>query len=200
MLLLGLTGGIASGKSTFLRLFQERFEVDFFDSDACARDLLDRDPAIRQQVVRVLHPNAYHPDGTPNRELLRELVYRDAAKKQLLEGILHPVIRERWTTQARKAADAGRTFLVDLPLLFETGAESLFDRIITVGCSVALQLSRLEHHRRLSREISEKIIASQMPMEIKITGSHHVVWNEGSFETLTTQIDFLARFLHARSG
>jgi dephospho-CoA kinase len=200
MPILGITGGIASGKTTFRKLLLERIEADFFDSDACARELLDEDESIREQVLAKVHPEAYGAGGRPNRTLLRELIYQDAAKKRTLEGILHPVIRERWSRQAREAAAANRLFVVDIPLLFETKAESLFDGIVTVACSVETQLDRLGRNRNLPREISEKIIASQMPMGVKIARSHHVVWNEGSLEALTTQTDLLARHLHDRYG
>lgn len=200
MPLLGITGGIASGKSTFRKLLLERIEADAFDTDACARELLDEDESIREQVLEQIHPQAYGAEGKPNRALIRELVYKDAAKKRTLEGILHPEIRDRWSRQAKEAEAAHRMFIVDIPLLFETKAESLFDRIIAVACSVETQLSRMERHRHLAREISEKIIASQMPMEVKISRSHHVVWNEGTLETLTAQTDFLARFLNDRYG
>jgi dephospho-CoA kinase len=200
MPLLGITGGIASGKSTFRKLLLERIDAEAFDTDACARELLDEDDSIREQVLERVHPEAYGDGGKPNRALLRELIYKDAAKKRTLEGILHPMIRERWSRQAREAEAANRIFVVDIPLLFETKAESLFDRIVTVACSVELQFDRLERYRNLPREISEKIIASQMPMGVKISRSHHVVWNEGSLESLTAQTDLLARYLHDRYG
>jgi dephospho-CoA kinase len=200
MPLLGITGGIASGKSTFRKLLLERIEADAFDTDACAKELLDENDAIREQVLEQIHPQAYGAGGKPNRTLLREIIYKDAAKKRTLEGILHPMIRDRWSRQAKEAAAANRIFVVDIPLLFETKAESLFDKIVTVACSMETQLRRLEENRSLPREISEKIIASQMPMGVKIARSHHVVWNEGSLAALTTQTDFLARHLHDRYG
>lgn len=200
MPLLGITGGIASGKSTFRALLLERIQADAFDTDACARELLDENDAIREQVLDRVHPEAYGSDGRPNRALIRELVYRDAAKKRTLEGILHPVIRERWSRQARQAEKANRLFVVDIPLLFETKAESLFDRIITVACSAGLQVRRLKENRGLAPEISEKIIASQIPMGVKIASSDHVIWNEGTRGALIAQTDHLARHLHDRYG
>jgi dephospho-CoA kinase len=196
MPIVGITGGIGSGKSTFRRLLLERLPAESFDADACARELLDDDALVREQVTERVHPEAYGVEGKPNRVLLREVIYRDAAKKKTLEAILHPVIRDRWSTRARELAAANRLYLVDIPLLFETKAESLFDRIVTVACSVETQLHRLAETRRMPREISEKIIASQMPMGMKISRSHHVIWNDGTIPALTTQIALLARFLH----
>lgn len=200
MPIIGITGGIASGKSTFRKLLLERVPADSFDVDACARELLDENESIREQILEKVHPRAYMSEGKPNRPLLRELIYRDAAKKRTLEAILHPVIRERWSRQAREAEAARQMFIVDIPLLFETKAESLFDLIVTVACSVETQGERLNRRNGLTREISEKIIGSQMPLGHKISRSHHVIWNEGVLDTLTSQTDLFSHYLHDRYG
>jgi dephospho-CoA kinase len=200
MPVLGITGGIGSGKSTFRRLLLERLPAESFDADACARELLDGDEAVRAKVTEHVHPEAFGVGGKPNRGLLRDVIYRDEAKKKTLEAILHPVIRDRWSSRARELAAENRLYLVDIPLLFETKAENLFDRIVTVACSVGTQLRRLGEIRQMPREISEKIIASQMPMGMKISRSHHVIWNEGTMASLITQTDLLARILHDRYG
>jgi len=200
MPILGITGGIASGKSTARNLLLERIDADSFDADACARELLAEDETIRQEILNKVHPQAYDEEGKPNKRLLRELIYQNAAKKITLEAILHPIIRNRWKEQALEASTAHRMFIVDIPLLFETKAESLFDRIITVACTEQTQLDRLEANRGLSPEIAKKIIASQMPMGVKITRSHHVIWNDGSHQALTTQTDFLSRYLNEQYG
>ncbi len=200
MPILGITGGIASGKSTFRKLLLERLDADSFDADACARELLDEDESIREQVLGRIHPDAYGAEGRPNRTLLRELIYQDAAKKRTLEAILHPVIRGRWSRQASEARAANRLFIIDIPLLFETKAESLFDRIVTVACAGATQLARLNTRRGLTPDISAKIIAAQMPMSAKVARSHHVVWNDGSLDALTRQTDLFSSYLHDRNG
>lgn len=200
MPIIGITGGIASGKSTFRKLLLDRVEAESFDADACARELLDENEFIREQILEKVHPEAYLAKGQPNRALLREIIYRDAARKRTLEAILHPVVRDRWSRQAQEASAARRMFIVDIPLLFETKAESLFDLIITVACTVETQMERLVLRPGLTREISEKIIGSQMPVGHKISRSHHVIWNEGSLETLTAQTDLFSHYLHDRYG
>jgi len=200
MPILGITGGIASGKSTFRRMLIERVPLDYFDADTCARELLERDSSVRGQVLQKIHPQAYDADGKINRLLLRELIYQDASKKSSLEAILHPIIRQRWSQQAREATVASKLFVVDIPLLFETKAETLFDLIVTVACSLEVQLKRLSSQRGLTDEISHKIIATQASMSVKITGSHHVVWNDGSLEALTSQTDLFSNYLHVRYG
>jgi dephospho-CoA kinase len=195
MSILGITGGIASGKSTFRDLLVQRIGAIAFDADACVSELLEEDASIREQILERVHPAAY-VSGRPNRSLLRKLIYGDIHKKQALEEILHPVVRARWLGEAQEAKLAGKPFVADIPLLFETGTEGQFDRIITVGCSVETQLARLCARDALSPEISKKIIASQMPIEIKISKTHHLIWNDGSLDALTAQVELLSRYLH----
>ena len=199
MWILGITGGIASGKSTFRKLLVERTGAIPFDADACVSKLLEEDLAVRQLISERVHADAY-AFGKPDRTLLRELIYSDIEKKRALEQILHPLVRARWVAEAREAALAGKLFVVDIPLLFETGAEAQFDRIITVGCSVETQLARLCVRDGMTLEISKKIIASQMPIGIKISKSHHLIWNDGSLDALTAQVELLSCYLHDRNA
>jgi dephospho-CoA kinase len=200
MPILGITGGVASGKSTFRRLLLERVKAEVFDADACARELLDYDESVRERVAGEIHPDAYAEGTSANRALLREVIYQDDAKKRTLEAILHPIIRERWSKRAREVAAERRMFVVDIPLLFETQAESLFDEIVTVACLPATQLARLATVRGLSTEIAQKIIASQAPMTVKITRANHVVWNDASFAALDAQVELFSLYLNDRYG
>ena len=195
MSILGITGGIASGKSICRDLLVERIGAIAFDADACVSELLEEEAAVREQILERVHPDAY-ASGKANRALLRELIYGDIHKKRALEEILHPVVRGRWLAEAQKAKLAGKFFVADIPLLFETGSEAQFDRIITVGCSVETQLARLCARDALSPEMSKKIIASQMPFDIKISKTHHLIWNDGSLDALTAQVELVARYLH----
>ena len=200
MPILGITGGIASGKTTFRNLLLQLIRAESFDADACVSELLEEDESVRKQVLEKIHPAAYGAEGRPNRALLRELIYQDAGKKRTLEAILHPIVRERWLKKAQETASAKKTFVVDIPLLFETSAESLFDRIITVGCATETQLVRLTRRPGMTREISKKIIASQMPISVKVSKSHHVIWNDGALDALTAQTELFSRYLHDRYG
>jgi dephospho-CoA kinase len=200
MPILGITGGIASGKSTFRNLLLQHIRAESFDADACVSELLDEDESVKKQILETIHPAAYGAGGRPDRALLRELIYQDADKKRRLEAILHPIVRDRWLKKAREASTAGKIFVVDIPLLFETSSEALFDRIVTVGCSTETQLARLSGRLGMTREISKKIIASQMPIGVKISRSHHVIWNDGALDALTAQTELFSRYLHERYG
>jgi dephospho-CoA kinase len=200
MPILGITGGIASGKSTFRNLLLQHIRAESFDADACVSELLDEDESVKKQILETIHPAAYGAGGRPDRALLRELIYQDADKKRRLEAILHPIVRDRWLKKAREASTARKIFVVDIPLLFETSSEALFDRIVTVGCSTETQLARLGGRPGMTREISKKIIASQMPIGVQISRSHHVIWNDGALDALTAQTELFSRYLHERYG
>jgi dephospho-CoA kinase len=197
---LGITGGIASGKSTFCQLLLEYIQAEFFDADACVSELLEGEESVKEAILNKVHPAAYGVGGRPDRALLRELIYRDTDKKQLLEAILHPIVRKRWMERAQEATRAGRIFVADIPLLFETSAEAFFDRLITVGCAPETQLARLSGRPGMTLEISKKIIASQLPIDVKVSRSHHVIWNDGLLDALTEQTKLFSRYLHDRYG
>jgi dephospho-CoA kinase len=192
---IGITGGIATGKSSFRRLLLDRIDADFFDVDACARELLDSNATIREEVRREISAEAYSTTGHPNRPLLRDIIYNDSAKKKTLEGILHPRIRSRWTAQAHDAATHHRMFVVDIPLLFETRAESLFDHVIVVASSEEAQIARMTDLRHLSAEMARKILASQWSLDVKMRGAGHVVWNDAGLDLLEAQASVLAAYL-----
>jgi dephospho-CoA kinase len=191
MAIIGITGGIASGKSTFTRALAEIRAARIFDSDACARELLDSDPTVHEAVIRDILPTAYRADGTPDRAAIRALVFSDPAAKARLEAILHPLVRARRQALAEDVRAEGRDLLVDIPLLFETGASSGFDLIVTVACSPETQTKRAMS-RGLTLAQVQQIVASQWGNAQKIAQSDFVIWNDGSLRILQAQAEELA--------
>jgi dephospho-CoA kinase len=191
MAIIGITGGIASGKSTFSRALAETRAAWIFDSDACARELLDSDPSVRDAVIRDILPTAYRVDGTPDRAAIRNLVFSDPSAKVRLEAILHPLVRARRQALAEDARADGRDLLVDIPLLFETNASSGFDLIVTVACSPDIQTWRAMS-RGLTLAQAGQIVASQWSNAQKIAQSDFVIWNDGSLRMLQAQVEELA--------
>ena len=165
-----------------------------FDADSATRELLESDPAVREKITAELFAEAYTPDGKPDRAAIRRLVFQDPAAKARLESILHPRIRERWTQLAAECRQNATPLVVEIPLLFETGAERFFDRIATVACSHETQLARTAA-RGLPRDEAESIIRSQIPLERKTTLAYFVVWNDGSLTNLENQASELAKIL-----
>ena len=198
MAIIGITGGIASGKSTFSRAVAEIRGASVFDSDACARELLDADPAVREAVIRDILPTASRADGTPDRAAIRAIVFSDPAAKARLEAILHPLVRARRQALADDARVEGRDLLVDIPLLFETSASSGFDLIVTVACSPEIQ-TRRAMSRGLTLAQVQQIVASQWSNAQKIAQSDFVIWNDGSLRMLQAQAEELAARLEKMS-
>ena len=194
MAVIGVTGGIGSGKSTFSKMLADHLGARLFDADSAARELLESDPAVRQEITSEIFAEAYTPDGKPDRAAIRRLVFHDPAAKARLESILHPRIRERWTQLAAECRQNATPLVVEIPLLFETGAERFFDRIATVACSHETQLARTAA-RSLPRDEAESIIRSQLPLERKTSLAHFVVWNDGSLTNLENQASELAKIL-----
>ena len=174
--------------------------AESFDSDRCAQELLARDAEVRRQIGVRFGNSIFATNGELDRVTLRKIVFDDETKRRDLEAILHPIIRARWTFLAKKAVNEKDWLMVDIPLLFETKAESHFTAIAVVACSVETQRQRLLAARRLSKEIADKMIASQLPLPTKIERADHLIWNDGPAELLEQQAALLAAGLSKRYG
>jgi dephospho-CoA kinase len=197
---IGITGGIATGKSTFVALFCRYLDAELFDADRCSRELLATDPEIREAVLRAFGSRAFDPAGCPDRVWLREAVFSDPAKRHALEEILHPAIRARWTERAATTVESNRWLCVDIPLLYETGAQRHFTRVIVVACSPATQRARLLEKRHLSEIIADQILAAQWELATKMKQADHLIWNDSSNSCLDRQARFLAGALRQHHG
>jgi dephospho-CoA kinase len=186
MAIIGITGSIASGKSTLRDFLVPLLPAEALDADLIARDLLDHGPGVRVRVEAGISPCAYRADGSADRREISRIIYNDPAAKSRLEAILHPLVREVWTAAAALARKEHRHLLVDIPLLFETNAEGHFDFVITVACSPGVQNARLAA-RGMDPVLAQRIIATQMPVAGKISRATQVIWNDGSLEALEAQ-------------
>lgn len=200
MPVLGITGGIATGKSTFVQAFAPRLAAEVFDADRAAHELLAGDPAVHAAVRSTFGPEVFGSDGRPDRARLREVVFSEELQRQRLEAILHPVIRARWAALAQQALRSGSWLCVDIPLLFETGTEANFDRVIVVACSSGTQRRRLRELRKLDDATASRIIAAQFDLNLKIKKADHVVWNDSTDTCLDRQAALLAGWLHKHYG
>ncbi|HYJ06453.1 MAG TPA: dephospho-CoA kinase, partial [Chthoniobacterales bacterium] len=126
--------------------------------------------------------------------------FADAEKKRALEQILHPRIRRQWSLEAEGCRNSTRLFFADIPLLYETGGETLCDRVAVVACSPGVQLERLVARTGLERTAAQQMISSQMPLTEKISRADHVVWNNGGREVLAEQARLLVEFWQQRGA
>ena len=199
MAVIGVTGGIGTGKSTFSKMLAEKLGARLFDADAASRELLESDPEVRQRITSEVFAGAYSPDGRPDRAAIRRVVFQDPAAKARLEAILHPRIREAWTRLAGECRETQASLVVEIPLLFETGAGRFFDQIVTVACSHETQLARTAA-RGLARDEAESIIRNQLPLVEKTELANFVVWNDGTPANLENQAAELAKSLRPSQG
>ncbi len=198
-MVVAITGGIASGKTTVTRQLATGLNARVFDADAEARRLVDDDAEVRREVARAFGSSILDPDGQVDRPALRKIVFHDDGQRRALERILHPRIRTAWRTLVEENLLSGSTsvLLVDIPLLYETGAEVLLDRVVVVGCRFETQLRRLTEIRRLDETVAREIIASQFPLAEKISRCQHLIWNDSTPFALEAQANLLVDHLRA---
>ena len=184
---IGITGGIATGKSTFCDCLREIVpSAKFFNADLAARSLAEL-PEVKQEILGQFGNGVFSQNGDLNRAKLRAIVFADATKKRALEQVLHPQIRRQWIAQAEKHRNSPDFLFADIPLLYETGGETLCERVAVVACSRKVQLDRLVKRKSLKDSEAEQMINSQMDLEEKIKRADHVVWNNGDRSTLMKQ-------------
>src|SRR5882757_8532104 len=167
MKLCGLTGGVGMGKSTAAGFFLKH-GARVIDTDELARQLVQPGQPALAEIRSSFGEAMIAPDGTLRRDLLAGVVFADESARRTLEGILHPRIRSAWLAQVEhwRAENCPLVFVI-IPLLFETNAESQFDRIICVACSAATQTQRLATRGWDAGQICQRV-AAQLPVEQKI--------------------------------
>ena len=195
---IGITGGISTGKSTFSSLLHKLTGARLFDADRAAHQLTVEDAEVRRLLREEFGDAIFSVDGNLNRAALRAIVFSEQGKKRALEQILHPRIRRQWATAAEQSRQSGELFLADIPLLYETNGETLCDRVVVVACAQEVQLQRLIARTRLPSSSALDMIHSQMPLAQKISRADHVVWNNGPLPVLEAQAGLLARLLLAK--
>ena len=197
---IGITGGIATGKSTIAAALHKslsaRLPVEWFSADFEARRLTDSDLRVQEEIKSVFGAQLFDSERRLQRERLRDIVFRDPSARKILESILHPRIRSAWLERA----NTGTLLLAEIPLLFETKAEKHLDLVVVTACSRSTQISRLIEVRGLTLNLAESMIAAQMPLEEKIRRGDRLVWTDCAPKITTAQIDRLSAELLERYG
>jgi dephospho-CoA kinase len=190
----GLTGGVGMGKSTAAG-FLRTSGAQVVDTDDLARQLVQPGQPALAEIQNQFGKNILAADGQLRRDELAKIVFTDATARKKLEEILHPKIRECWFAQIENWRNENHPLaIVVIPLLFETQAQSQFDRIICVACSAANQQKRLSERGWTPEQISQRI-AAQMPVDQKIARADFVIWTDGDLDSHRQQLEqILARF------
>ena len=187
---IGLTGGIACGKSTVANLFAA-LGVPIIDTDLLAREVVAPGSPLLAQVAAHFGPGVLDQDGSLDRRELRARVFADPAERRWLEELTHPAIRA--LTEERCNATAGPYSIVAIPLLVETDGAGRFDRVLVVDCDPALQLARLTARDGSTREQAERMLAAQAPRAARLAVADDVVNNDGDIAALRDQVEKLHR-------
>jgi dephospho-CoA kinase len=196
---IGITGGICTGKSTFCECLREILPAaKFFNADQAAHALVEL-PEVKQEIRDEFGSGIFSSDEALNRAKLRAIIFGDATRKRALEQILHPRIRRQWRAEAERHRNSPDFFFADIPLLYESGGETLCDRVVVVACSYKVQLSRLMERMSIKASKAEQMINSQMPLEEKIRRGDHVAWNNSDRATLAEQAQFLVALWQRQS-
>jgi len=196
MILVGLTGGIASGKSTVANIFK-RYGAVVIDADALARKVVEPGKPAWREIVNTFGKTILNPDRTLNRQTLGTRVFRHPAKLRRLERIIHPRVAREQARLTRHAArnDSRAIVIYDVPLLFEAGIDARVDTTIVVTADRATQIVRLKKRNGLSRAEALRRIASQMPLAEKRRRADYVLDGTLSLPELRKQIRLLYRSL-----
>jgi dephospho-CoA kinase len=189
----GLTGGVASGKSTVSAILDELGAV-IIDADALAREVVAPGTDGLREVVEAFGRDVLTEDGALDRPAMGTIVFADAEKRRVLEGIIHPRVRERG---AEIEASAGPDDVVvhDIPLLAETGQAEGFDAVIVVDVPTQTQVERMVDLRGMTREDAEARVAAQATREERLKIATHVVDNTGTVEDLRRRVTEVYREL-----
>jgi len=185
---IGLTGGIASGKSTVSKMFQG-FHIQVIDADIIAREVVEPGKEAYNEIVKAFGKEVLEENGELNRPKLGSIVFHNEEKRLLLNNIVHPAVRKEMNAQKdRYIRENTQAVVLDIPLLFESKLTSLVDQILLVYVDNETQITRLMERNLFTEEEAKARIASQMPLQEKIAFADKVINNNGTIEETKAQL------------
>jgi dephospho-CoA kinase len=187
----GLTGGIASGKSAVADEFAA-LGITIIDADQIARELVEPGQPALARIVSLFGPGALDSTGRLDRRRLRERVFADPAQRKLLEDVLHPAVRDELSRRSQRAAGPYQVLVI--PLLLENDLRFLVDRILVVDAPEETQLERLRSRDALDEDQSRRMLAAQTTRTARLAAADDVITNTGSLEDLRRKV----RALHEK--
>jgi dephospho-CoA kinase len=181
----GLTGGIASGKSTVARLFGA-LGIPIIDTDQLARDVVEPGQPPLERLIERFGPSILTPDGHLDRPALRNIVFSDPKARADLEALTHPAIGA--AVEARSATAGGPYQILVIPLLVEKNLGSQLDRVLVLDCSEELQIRRLQARDGSTLEQARAILSAQASRSARVKAAHDVISNEGEISALRDRV------------
>ena len=194
-MIVGLTGGIASGKSTVSNLFR-KYGIEIVDADKVAKEVSEKKESI-EKISNIFEKDILDSDGKIVREKLREKAFKNRELLQELNKIIHPQVME-YFKRKKEENSKDEILIFDIPLLYEAKMEYLCDKIIVVGVDVQKQIRRVVARDGSSEELAKKIIFNQMPLNEKIKKADIVIMNDGTLDELEEKVMKIYRELKER--
>jgi dephospho-CoA kinase len=195
-LLVGVTGGIGSGKSLVCSHF-ERLGRTVLKADVIAQEISDTDPAVRKQIVRLLGPGAYRREGPMDRGFVAGKVFADYELLRKLNRIVHPPVLHHLEDSAARLPDGQRRpyVLIEAALIFESGMDTMLDKVIVVEAEEETRIQRVMTRDGVSRDAVLQRIAAQLPADIKSARGDFIIRNEENAVTLEDKVRFIDMLL-----
>ena len=184
-MIIGLTGGIGSGKSAAAALFKD-IGVDLIDADDLARDALNINSEGYKLFIEEFGDKYLDENKNINRELIRKLIFNDSDAKSKLESIIHPIVRSGIETFIKnKKSDY---CIIVVPLIFETNSSKIYDRVLVIDCDVDIQISRTSKRDNQAKSDIENIVNKQATREQRLSIADEVIVNNGSLDLLRNEV------------
>ena len=183
-MIIGLTGGIGSGKSAAAGLFKD-IGVDLIDADDLARDALNRNSKGYKLFIEQFGDKYLDEYKNINRELIRKLIFNDSAAKSKLENIIHPIVRSG--IEAFIKNTKSDYCIIVVPLIFETNSSKLYDRVLVIDCDVGVQISRTSKRDNQTKSEIENIVNRQASREQRLSIADEVIVNNGTWDLVRNE-------------
>lgn len=186
-MILGLTGGIGTGKSTVAKMLREK-NIPVVDTDSISKEIIEY-PEIIEKIKAEISSKIFNNENKLDRKKLSEIVFENKDKLKKLNEIMHPVILKKMWEEVEKLKKDYKIIVVDIPLLFEINMENEVDKVLLIYSSKEIQIERIMNRDGRTREEAIKIINSQMPLYKKREKSDYIIQNNDSLEKLKKNLD-----------
>lgn len=187
-MIIGLTGSIASGKSTVSEMLKT-LGYPIVDADLVARLVVEPGSETLSQIAQAFGPEVIKEDGTMDRAKVGQIIFNDPASRKILNDIIHPAIRQEMLRQREEFIMQGfKTIIMDIPLLFESRLQHFVDKILVVSVTEENQFDRLVKRNGFTEQEARARISSQLPMSVKEDGADAVIYNNGTLEETKAQL------------
>jgi dephospho-CoA kinase len=195
MILIGLTGPMACGKSTVAKILEKQYEIPVINADLLSKTILEEDKQLQKEILEFFGPHILNNQGILDRKLLGSMVFEREDRKLWLESKIHPLVKQKVEALKKSYNDKGHSVVIyDVPLLFEKKMEKDFDTILLIACSRETQMIRAKKRDQLSEKEILNRISHQLPLEQKIKKSHYILWNSLDQDLLSLEKDLKAYY------